>query len=274
MVDGNLGKYFTTGEFAKLCNVKKQTLIHYDEIGLFSPDIKNEKGYRYYSYQQFEVFSVITLLKEVKMPLKEIKWFLTNRSPIELINLFKEKSIELEKKIDNLYRIQKIIETKISLTEKAIRIDYSQITLEFQEEEHLFLSDSILNSSDADFLRSTSKFIDYCNRNKFYTGFPIGAMINKEKIVQGDHDNYSYLYTKVMDNHASSFTYVKPKGQYIVAYHKGSYKSISETYEKIVNFMQSQNLNLKTFSYEEYMLDEVSVKGYENYLTKIIVEVG
>ncbi|MBK5484907.1 MerR family transcriptional regulator [Peribacillus sp. TH16] len=98
MVDGNSGKYFTTGEFAKLCNVKKQTLIHYDEIGLFSPDIKNEKGYRYYSYQQFEVFSVITLLKEVKMPLKEIKWFLTNRSPIELINLFKEKSIELEKK--------------------------------------------------------------------------------------------------------------------------------------------------------------------------------
>ncbi|MFC9599399.1 MerR family DNA-binding transcriptional regulator [Peribacillus butanolivorans] len=168
MVDGNLGKYFTTGEFAKLCNVKKQTLIHYDEIGLFSPDIKNEKGYRYYSYQQFEVFSVITLLKEVKMPLKEIQWFLTNRSPIELINLFKEKSIELEKKIDNLYRIQKIIETKISLTEKAIRIDYSQITLEFQEEEQLFLSDSILNSSDADFLRSTSKFIDYCNRNKFF----------------------------------------------------------------------------------------------------------
>ncbi|AHZ14560.1 hypothetical protein V529_05340 [Bacillus velezensis SQR9] len=27
-------KYFTTGEFAKLCHVKKQTLFHYDEIGL------------------------------------------------------------------------------------------------------------------------------------------------------------------------------------------------------------------------------------------------
>lgn len=24
-------KYFTTGEFAKLCHVKKQTLFHYDE---------------------------------------------------------------------------------------------------------------------------------------------------------------------------------------------------------------------------------------------------
>lgn len=31
-------KYFTTGEFAKLCHVKKQTLFHYDEIGLLFSD--------------------------------------------------------------------------------------------------------------------------------------------------------------------------------------------------------------------------------------------
>ncbi|AEN88454.1 Multidrug-efflux transporter 2 regulator [Priestia megaterium WSH-002] len=35
-----LEKYFTTGEFANLCRIKKQTLFHYDEIGLLSPQIK------------------------------------------------------------------------------------------------------------------------------------------------------------------------------------------------------------------------------------------
>jgi DNA-binding transcriptional MerR regulator len=273
MPDGNVGKYFTTGEFAKLCHVKKQTLIHYDEIGLLHPDIKNEKGYRYYSYQQFEVFSVITLLKEFNMPLKEIKWFLTNRSPMELIELFKEKTIELEKKIKDLHRVQKIIETKISLTEKAIGMDDSQITLKLQEEEQLFLSESILNSSDAEFLKSTSDFIDFCNENEFYTGFPIGTMISKENIINGNHDDYSFLYTKVMEKHPYSTFYCKPKGLYVVAYHKGSYKNISETYERILQFMESENLNLKSFAYEEYILDEVAVKGYENYLTQIMVEV-
>ncbi|MBL3642705.1 MerR family transcriptional regulator [Bacillus sp. RHFB] len=273
MTDGNVGKYFTTGEFAKLCNVKKQTLIHYDEIGLLTPDIKNEKGYRYYSYQQFEVFSVITLLKEFNMPLKEIKWFLTNRSPMELIELFKEKTIELEKKIKNLHRVQKIIETKISLTEKAICMDDSQITLKLQEEEQLFLSESILNSSDAEFLKSTSDFIDFCNENEFYTGFPIGTMISKENIIEGNHDDYSFLYTKVMEKHPASTFYSKPKGLYVIAYHKGSYKNISETYERILQFMKSENLNLRSFAYEEYILDEVAVKGYENYLTQIMVEV-
>ena len=32
--------YFTTGEFAKILGVKKHTLFHYDEIGLFSPAVK------------------------------------------------------------------------------------------------------------------------------------------------------------------------------------------------------------------------------------------
>ena len=31
-------KPLTTGEFAKICNVKKHTLFHYDDIGLLKPD--------------------------------------------------------------------------------------------------------------------------------------------------------------------------------------------------------------------------------------------
>ena len=39
----NLKKNFSTGEFAKLCGVSKQTLIYYDKIGLFKPDYKDAK---------------------------------------------------------------------------------------------------------------------------------------------------------------------------------------------------------------------------------------
>ncbi len=39
---------FTTGEFSKLCGVKKQTLFHYDQIDILKPEYRNEKGYRYY----------------------------------------------------------------------------------------------------------------------------------------------------------------------------------------------------------------------------------
>ena len=59
----------------------KRTLFHYDEIGLFSPALTDEKGYRYYSENQCDVFFTITCLKELGMPLKKIKDYIDNRSP-------------------------------------------------------------------------------------------------------------------------------------------------------------------------------------------------
>ncbi|WP_144509772.1 MerR family transcriptional regulator [Bacillus sp. FJAT-22090] len=269
----NLRKYFTTGEFAKLCNVKKQTLFHYDEIGLLSPEIKNEKGYRYYSYHQFDVFNVIELLKEVDMPLKEIKLFLKNKTPAELIELLKGKSLEIQKKINNLNQIQKIIDTKIALTENALMMDFTQIRLEEQEEELLFLSDSILDCSDRSFLKSVSQFIDFLYKNELDIGYPIGAIVSKEKILEEDYDNYSYLYTKTEDNMEAVSFYTKPKGLYVVAYHVGNDKDISKTYKEIMRFIDTQHIKLGNFSYEEYVLDGISVSGKDNYVTQIMIEV-
>ena len=35
--------YFTTGEFAKLFGIKKQTLFYYDQCGIFKPDLTGRK---------------------------------------------------------------------------------------------------------------------------------------------------------------------------------------------------------------------------------------
>ena len=51
--------YMTTGEFAKMVGVTKDTLFHYDDINLFSPEIVGENGYRYYSINQAETLDTI-----------------------------------------------------------------------------------------------------------------------------------------------------------------------------------------------------------------------
>ena len=59
-------KPLTTGEFAKICNVKKHTLFHYDDIGLLKPDYYDENGYRFYSYSQLNLFYFILYLYQIK----------------------------------------------------------------------------------------------------------------------------------------------------------------------------------------------------------------
>lgn len=73
--------YFTTGEFARLCGVKKDTLFHYDAIGILRPDIVRENGYRYYSINQFFIFDIISMLKKAGAGLGEIKEYIARRSP-------------------------------------------------------------------------------------------------------------------------------------------------------------------------------------------------
>lgn len=146
-------KYFTTGEFAKLWGVKKQTLFHYDEMGIFKPAKKDLNGYRYYSYPQFEVFGVISTLKEVGMSLSEIKDYLDHRTPDALVQLFEDKIIRVDEEIEHLKQIKKMMQHKMEMTKLVSTIDSSEIKLQEFEEEYLVLSSKFKNSDDLTFLK-------------------------------------------------------------------------------------------------------------------------
>lgn len=75
-MEGNFQTHLTSGQFAKVLGISKDTLFHYDRLGILSPEFTAENGYRYYSINQIDVFKVIAILKELEMPLKEIKEYL------------------------------------------------------------------------------------------------------------------------------------------------------------------------------------------------------
>lgn len=89
-MNNNSKPLFTTGEFARLCNIRKDTLFYYDEIGLLKPEIIQDNGYRYYSANQLFLFDIIAMLKECGTPLKEIKEYITAREPASFLTLMEE----------------------------------------------------------------------------------------------------------------------------------------------------------------------------------------
>ena len=85
---------FTVGELAKLHNLSKQTLIFYDKIGLFKPKIiDSNNNYRYYTSEQLEVLDSILILREIGIPIKEIKEFHKKGIELVVISLGKDGSI-------------------------------------------------------------------------------------------------------------------------------------------------------------------------------------
>lgn len=266
-------KYFNTGEFAKLCHVKKQTLFHYDDIGIFSPEVKGSNGYRYYSYQQFEVFGVISMLKELNMPLKEIKAYLDSRTPDSLVELFENKLIEVDEEIKKLQRTRMLMEKKLSSVKKCSTIDPNKITIEYMEEECLVISRSIENVSHKDYLKTVSDHVNYCFTNSINSDYSIGLLITKENILKGVECNYSHLYSRINNTADSPYKFMKPGGLYAIAYHQGDPDNLNESYQRVVNYIEKSNLKIGKFAYEEFILDETTVKNKENYLTQILVEI-
>lgn len=268
-----MNQYFTTGEFSKLWGVKKQTLFHYDEVGIFKPVIKKANGYRYYSYQQFEVFGVILVLKELGMSLQEIKTYLDRRSPEELIQLFSEKVERINREIDHLYKLKQVMNDKIKITKRASSLTGNEIELKELEAEYFMISPRLDCSNDREFMDHLSEYMKRDDFNEYGMWYRVGVMIDSERLKNKQYLNYTHLYSRVEDTTSAQTVFLKPKGLYLVAYHLGNYDETYLAYNRMIEFANQNNLQFCGYSYEEYILDEASVIGYDNYLTEIQIQV-
>lgn len=267
-------KYLTTGEFAKLCKVNKQTLFYYDQIGLLSPVFKNEKGYRFYSINQIELFYVIDLLKDLGMSLKDIQQYTQNKSPESFLTLMYQKKDEIVKMRQEIEMKEKLIETKITLMEDASQLDFDQITLEHLPEATLYLSRNIENISDEEFVEVLSEFIGELNESQLDTGYPIGGITKREHVLKGEYSKYSYLYME-QPHPKEGYPYFKAvKGDFLIGYHIGEDKTIHHTYKKLFSEMDRLGLTFGDYVFEEYVYDTVVKNLKEQYVTKIMIQVS
>ncbi|MEK4029971.1 MerR family transcriptional regulator [Pseudobacillus sp. FSL P4-0506] len=268
------GKYLTTGEFAKLCKVNKQTLLYYDQIGLFSPEYKNKKGYRYYSIRQIELFSVIDLLKDLGMSLSDIQQYTQNKSPESFLSIMYQKKAEIEKKRQEIEIKEKIIDTKITLMEEALHLDFHQVKLEQLPEATLYLSRNIENINNEEFVEVFSDFINELDVLQLDTGYPIGVITKREQVLKGEFTNYSYLYIEQPNPKEGHLYFKSVKGEFLSGYHIGDEKTIHKTYKRLFLEMDRLNLALGDYVFEEYIYDTVVMNHKEHYVTKIMIQVN
>lgn len=263
---------FTTGEFAKLFGVKKQTLFHYDDIGIFKPEIIGNNNYRYYSYTQIETFAVLLMFKELHVPLKEIKAHMENRSPEALIEILKAKNAEIDERMKKLEDAKNFVAEKIALTEEGIKAPIGEIVFEEIPDEYMIVTEYNGEGSEADVAKAVSKHFKYCQDLGISSAYSIGGIIPVASITK-DSYGYSKLYTVVDSKVLMSATihdpYVDYGGKFIACYDDKGYKNVCSICNKILYYAKKNHLKLDDSFYEDVILDDLSVGGYDNYLIKV-----
>ncbi|MBS5621923.1 MAG: MerR family transcriptional regulator [Clostridium sp.] len=274
MLEKNMKWTFTTGEFAKLCGVSKQTLLYYDRVGIFQPERVLENGYRVYTYLQFETFNVIATLREMGTPIQEIKSYLDRRSPEEFIRLFAQQKRELEETLQNMERIHRMMESKIATTQDALQVDETKILLEKQPERRLALSRPMQNWEEQEYLPILTEYLSICNRNNRMQSYSIGTVVRWKALLNGNVTDCTYYFcSQASEDTPPSFLHCRPAGTYVVAYHKGDYDSMTEAYERLAAYIRHHQLSIVPYSYEDDLLDEITNQDSQEYLTKISIPI-
>ncbi len=145
-----MNTYFSIGEMAKFHNVSIQALRHYDKVGLLKPSYINDKsGYRYYSFKDFVMLTLIKQCKAMGLSLEEIKGIMVNYTSFDSI-------------LDIIYNQKKIIDNKIrELNNVKNNIDFLDNRIR----------EALVEGIDNIFIKNNEerRFIKYMNTKRYTT---------------------------------------------------------------------------------------------------------
>lgn len=264
--------YLTISEFSKISEVSRKALIFYDNVGLFSPEYTGENGYRYYSHEQIYIISVINILKELGMPLNQIKAYMQTPSPSDAVWLLENQEHILSQKIERLRRIQDMLISKKEKLREGTLADISEIKLLHREKSPLFISNAFdmekSEISDDIWLGFYLK----CKENQIAFGYPEGFLVKKEHLLSGKTSVANHIICHVGNQvYANSFM---PEGTYLTGWGQGSFHDTQPVYHKLRLYAEEHGLAITGNAYEERLIDEVGAFGKEQQIIQVSIQVS
>lgn len=261
---------YKIGMFAAMNHVTVKTLRFYEEQGLLIPAlIHPETGYRYYTLSQMAVLHQITALKLAGFTLEEIARIHSGAD--EKAVLLKKKS-ELLAKIADLTRQIAVVDGYLS--KKKIRLSAPVLIKTIPETTVAFMRIR-LESYDCLFDRMpemgalmekagcTCALPEYCFTNYLEPGYQGGEILVEicESVVEAKKETGA-LHFKTL-----------PEIQAACVFHKGSYRTFSESYETVLRYIEENGYEIAGEIRESY-IDGVWNKDDESeWLSEIQVPV-
>lgn len=259
---------YTTGQFAKLNGINKHTLHYYDEIGLFSPEIKEENGYRYYTCFQTVQLELIVTLRKIGLSIEEIIRYQQSPSGASFAELIAEKKHLIDKSIQELLNKKAFLEQKSKKLSLSLLAREGKIEIISLPKQRLLLSDSITGDyDDGDFAVAADFSLRLKSIFGLYDNF--GSRISTEQILSGNFHCYDCFFAYGRQD-IKAYDTVRPAGTYLRTFCIGRWERLEAVYRKILDFAEKNKMELFGYAYEEG-LNEMSLQGRDDYITMITV---
>jgi len=264
---------FKTAEFAALCGVKKDTLLHYDHIGLLKPQRVGENGYRYYSARQLAAYDLISALRRLDTPLSEIRDYLTRRSPEALLELLEEKEQALEAERKRLERMGSLLRETIRTTKLAQEVRPGEIRLEELPPMTCAVvkAPAFREFEESVYLLHIRDLLTWAREQGSGASAP-GDIFTREHLDREEVREDFYFF-QVPEGTEGWPIHHRPGGTYAVLYHQGSYQSEYEAIRRLRDWVRDQGYTIDGDLYEEDLVNYTTSEDPDSYLLKLSVKI-
>ncbi|HDR7337119.1 TPA: MerR family transcriptional regulator, partial [Bacillus anthracis] len=271
-----LNKRFTIGEMAKMHNIAESTLRYYDEKGVFHPStVDPQTNYRYYTIDQFSLLDTIKFLRQLNIPLKEIKKYIDERNPAYALNLLeKQQEMMLKKQREIEYALAKM-EHRIHLIKEATKEKAEQMVIKEIPQRKITAIAVAPNTTDDMFeyyIHSLQKNMRQMD-DSLFSG-DIGVTVAKKGFMQNEFQAYSsvFILLDYMPFEVQSSDEIK-EGLYACSYHHGPYEETGATYKELLAYIDQEGYEVSGDAIEIGLIDWSVTENPEEQVTEIQIPV-
>lgn len=268
----NQSRFLSTGEFAKIMNTTKETLFHYDEIGLFKPDHIGSNGYRYYSIQQTDTLDMILMLRDFGVPLADIKKNLYNPDAKGLLQIYEKEKVTVEQKLKNWQAKLFWIECQKKQLEYLLHIEENTVIHATQPERYYFTEHSDSGSS-----REIEKKFGLLTEKYYALNTPFGYNIcygrTQQELQIENYTTYHDIMLFLNQKPSGNDYHVLPAGQYLSIYFCGDLIALKKAYEILTLYAREKQITLSPQYYEFFYANKISLISDKDFYTEITVQI-
>jgi DNA-binding transcriptional MerR regulator len=125
---------YSIKQLAQLAGISIRTLHYYDEIGLLSPAREKFNDYRRYSDAELITLQQILILRELGLPLDQVKRILASPA-FDALQALEEHKVALERRAEQIFTLIQTVEKTIDHMKGKIEMDNKDMFLGFSDEE-------------------------------------------------------------------------------------------------------------------------------------------
>lgn len=155
---------YLIGNIADYFGVSRDTIRHYDKLGILSPRKSHENNYRYYSREDFMALTYVFLLRHMDIPLDEIKCMMFDATLEKALEIMLAQEKKILKQISNLNELLKYVKDYQECFQNAM--DYTSVFVTRESPAFLIKRTENFNGS---FMNTLNEFdeMKFCRAPRF-----------------------------------------------------------------------------------------------------------